>query len=465
MSLPGRAKSEVTQAYLGTSAPWVRTLGSTGLSVSALGFGSYRLDQGDPEHEQALIQMLQGGKINLIDTACNYTQGQSEELIGRVFSEQVAEYGLDREAFVFVTKAGYLTDELLDEARQGTFPEDAISKLGSDHWHSFHPSVLDRAIERSLKRLRLDCVDVFLLHNPEYFLSCRTETPTEELRAEFYDRVSEAFHCLEGWVKKGAIGAYGVSSNTLGFPDSDASSTSIERLIEAAESIAPEGHHFRVVQCPLNLMETTALESLAKTTMGVLTNRPLNAIEDKTVYRLAQDFSIREAMDFRTRGRALRDAERVFTRTFSEQCDESDVHYLYFAKQLGQGLSTFPSRIALQDYAHYSHLPRVRELLDTLHDRFQAQEAFSAWRSSYWLALMSFIESALANLEQRDAQKLQSIIGELKHELPPGLSGASWAQQAWWFCASRPNVSSVLTGIRRPKYVEEAHDLAERLEQ
>jgi uncharacterized protein len=465
MSLPGRAKTEVTQVYLGGSSPWVRTLGPTGLSVSALGFGSYRIDQGDPEHEQAFRQMLLGGKINLIDTACNYTQGQSEELIGRVFEEHVSEHGLSREAFVFVTKAGYLTDELLDLARHGSFPEDALSKLGPDHWHSFHPSVLDRVIERSLKRLRLDCLDVFLLHNPEYFLSCRPELATEALRDAFYDRVSEAFQCLEGWVKRGAIGSYGVSSNTLGFPASSRTSTSVERLLEAAERIAPEGHHFRVVQCPLNLMETTALESLATAPLGVLTNRPLNAIEDNIVYRLAQDFSMREAMDFRARGRALRDAERAFQRTFSPQCGDTDVRYLYFAKQLGQGLSTFPSRISLQDYAYHTHLPRVRELLESLHERFSTQEAFSAWRTAYWSALTSFIQSALANLEQRDRQKVQTVMNAWTDELPPALSGASWAQQAWWFCASQPNVSSTLAGMRRPKYVEEAHDLAERLEQ
>ena len=58
-----------------------RKLGSTGLEVSALGFGSYRVD-GRHEHKAALSHALENG-INLLDTASNYTDGHSEREIGR----------------------------------------------------------------------------------------------------------------------------------------------------------------------------------------------------------------------------------------------------------------------------------------------------------------------------------------------------------------------------------------------
>jgi aryl-alcohol dehydrogenase-like predicted oxidoreductase len=43
-------------------------LNGTGLFASQVGFGCYRVDQGNPEHEKALRQALLSG-INLIDTS------------------------------------------------------------------------------------------------------------------------------------------------------------------------------------------------------------------------------------------------------------------------------------------------------------------------------------------------------------------------------------------------------------
>ena len=60
-----------------------RILGKTGLIVSALGFGAYRVDGRTPEHREAL-RMALGGGCNLIDTSTNYTDGASESLIGEV---------------------------------------------------------------------------------------------------------------------------------------------------------------------------------------------------------------------------------------------------------------------------------------------------------------------------------------------------------------------------------------------
>jgi aryl-alcohol dehydrogenase-like predicted oxidoreductase len=47
-------------------------LGATGLIVSRLGFGGYRVDDETPEHRAALERALQAG-VNLIDTSSNYT--------------------------------------------------------------------------------------------------------------------------------------------------------------------------------------------------------------------------------------------------------------------------------------------------------------------------------------------------------------------------------------------------------
>jgi len=63
----------------------------TSRAISRLGIGSYRLALGVPEHEKILYQALERQSnpqlnINLIDTSSNYSNGRSEQLIGKVLS-------------------------------------------------------------------------------------------------------------------------------------------------------------------------------------------------------------------------------------------------------------------------------------------------------------------------------------------------------------------------------------------
>ena len=103
--LKGLATPKATAERLERCAPgpgWIRELGDTGVSVSALGFGAYRVSEGDAEHEAALRAALTDGGVNLVDTSWNYEQGASEQLIGRVLGELIAEGQLVREEVVVV---------------------------------------------------------------------------------------------------------------------------------------------------------------------------------------------------------------------------------------------------------------------------------------------------------------------------------------------------------------------------
>ena len=78
-----RATLEFSQRYIGAGLPSTsfRVLGRTGLTVSALGFGAYRVDSRSPEHRRALEEALKSG-CNLVDTSTNYADGESEGGIG-----------------------------------------------------------------------------------------------------------------------------------------------------------------------------------------------------------------------------------------------------------------------------------------------------------------------------------------------------------------------------------------------
>lgn len=115
-----------------------RILGRTGLKVSVLGFGAGPigyLGVAAPEADRLLNELLDQG-INLIDTAAKYPG--SEEAIGRAISHR-------RHEFVLVSKCG------------------SGSEAGNpDDWSA---EAIAHSVDRSLQRLRVDQIDVMLLHS------------------------------------------------------------------------------------------------------------------------------------------------------------------------------------------------------------------------------------------------------------------------------------------------------------
>ncbi|MEI9952315.1 MAG: aldo/keto reductase [Pseudomonadota bacterium] len=121
-----------------------RLLGSTGISVSELGLGTWGLS-GDgysplPEADQdAVIERALALGVTLFDTADSYGKGAMERRLG----ERLAAHP---EA-VIVTKLG--TDREASPARK-----------------SFKPEFIRESFERSRERLKREVIDVVLLHNP-----------------------------------------------------------------------------------------------------------------------------------------------------------------------------------------------------------------------------------------------------------------------------------------------------------
>ncbi|KAF0957336.1 aldo/keto reductase [Rhodococcus sp. T7] len=227
--------------------------------LSPIGFGSYRVSTS--EHGFALAEAIRLG-CNLIDTAATYTNGYSERLVGAV----VASVHSSADTFV-ITKAGY--------------PDPPGTQ------HSIAPDFLAASLDRSLERLGRPWVDGFLLHNPERLLDDGVETD------EFADRVAAAFVFLEGCVSLGKIRFYGISSNVVATSPDPV--LGLESYITLAAHAATH-HHFRLLQFPCNLLERDAVCNPAGASLTVraraagvatLANRPLNALVDGRLVRLA----------------------------------------------------------------------------------------------------------------------------------------------------------------------------------
>lgn len=145
-------------------APVVEALGSTGVRLSALGFGGSMLGNlyqatTDEEGEQAIAAAWHAG-VRYFDTAPHYGLGLSERRLGRF----LAPY--PRADYVVSTKVGRL---LVDDPQGAGRRDDAgfdVPGTARRVWDFSRDGVL-RSLEASLQRLGMDHVDVVYLHDPD----------------------------------------------------------------------------------------------------------------------------------------------------------------------------------------------------------------------------------------------------------------------------------------------------------
>ena len=162
------------------------TLGKTGIEVSPITIGAWQLGgpltfdgqpDGHPDPGKAnvitMIRELGDLGVNAIDTAEQYSAGESERRVGEALKGQ-------RDKWVISTKFGYrvgLNNTRIDD--------------------STPPTILP-SLEGSLKRLDTDCIDILLYH-------CEPNRADLETSREI----------LETAKAQGKIRAYGISTNNL----------------------------------------------------------------------------------------------------------------------------------------------------------------------------------------------------------------------------------------------------------
>jgi aryl-alcohol dehydrogenase-like predicted oxidoreductase len=221
-----------------------------GRTLSSLGLGTYlgKDDEAaDRGYQEAIVAAVQGG-INVLDTAVNYRHQHSERAIGAALRE-LAAAGVRREEVVLATKGGYVP-----ASDPETYFEKEIMERGLARavdlvagCHSIAPGYVQHQLELSLQNLGVETVDVYYLHNPEQQLE-------EVARDEFLARMRAAFEVLEKAVAEGRIGAYGTATwNGYRVESEEPGALSLESLVELARDVAGDGHHFRLVQLPLNI--------------------------------------------------------------------------------------------------------------------------------------------------------------------------------------------------------------------
>jgi len=137
------------------------------LTVHRLGFGAMRITGpgiwGPPKDKPAALRTLRRAVelgVNFIDTADSYGPNVSEELI----AEALHPYP---KGLVIATKGGW-------------------ERVGPGKWtHNASPKHLEEAVNGSLRRLKLDMIDVYQLHVPDPAVSFQASMETlEKLRQQ-----------------------------------------------------------------------------------------------------------------------------------------------------------------------------------------------------------------------------------------------------------------------------------------
>src|SRR5262244_2999022 len=154
-----------------------RTLGRTGMQVSAISFGAWAIGGfwgavDDEESMRALHAAVDPG-VNFIDTADVYGDGRSERLIARLRRERRGE------TIWVATKAG--------------------RRLPKQTPEGYTRESLNAWVDRSRQNLEMETLDLLQLHCPH---------------PQVYDR-SEVFGILDEMVAAGKVRHYGVSVETV----------------------------------------------------------------------------------------------------------------------------------------------------------------------------------------------------------------------------------------------------------
>ncbi|MEC7711453.1 MAG: aldo/keto reductase [Thermoproteota archaeon] len=263
------------------------------LHLSNVGIGTYLGEpdsQTDTVVKDAVKKSIMSG-VNVIDTAINYRAQKSERSIGLALSELISDNSIKREQVFICTKNGYVTN---DGDIQEDFMQYVMRELGqpgivkegdiSSGYHCMTIPYLEDQLERSLKNLNLECIDLMYLHNA-------VEGHPEMSKLQFLDHLKKVFEFYESKRKEGKIRFYGMATwECFRVTSDNAMFLSLEDVVKIAKDVGGDEHGFRFIQLPFNLhfdqamllknqtvngIKNSILDSASELGIGVFTSVPL----------------------------------------------------------------------------------------------------------------------------------------------------------------------------------------------
>ena len=233
------------------------------LTMSNVGIGTYL---GDPDTNtdklvtSAVKQSITSG-INVVDTAINYRSQKAERSVGKAISELIQEGKISRDQIFLSTKNGYVTNDADVQLGFWEYVKEEYSQKGvikegdvTSGYHCMTPAYLSDQLDRSLKNLDLECVDLMYLHNA-------VEGQIKDISKEqFLDNLKSVFELYEQKRDEGKIQFYGMATwECFRVPHDNPQYLSLEDTVNLAKKIGGENHGFRFIQLPFNMYYDQAL--------------------------------------------------------------------------------------------------------------------------------------------------------------------------------------------------------------
>ncbi len=265
-----------------------------GLTFSNVGVGTYL---GEPNSEtdtlvkSAVKQSILAG-INVIDTAINYRAQKAERSVGAALAELINDGKFHRKDIFVSTKNGYVTNDADIKEDFWQYVNREYVKSGvisagdmSSGYHCMTVPYLEDQLNRSLKNLGLECIDLIYLHNA-------VEGQIKDLsREDFMKKLESVFSFYEQKRKEGKIRFYGMATwECYRVSPDDSQYLSLNETITLAKKVGGEDHGFRFIQLPFNMyldqafmiknqdsngQQISILDATTKHNIGVFTSVPL----------------------------------------------------------------------------------------------------------------------------------------------------------------------------------------------
>jgi len=249
------------------------------LHLSNVGIGTYL---GNPDSQtdelvkNAVKQSVLSG-VNVIDTAINYRAQKAERSVGKAISELIQEEKITRNQVFVSSKNGYVTN---DADIQEDFMQYVMRELGkpgivkegdiTSGYHCMTTAYLSDQLDRSLKNLDLECIDLMYLHNG-------IEGQIKDIsKDEFLEKLKSVFELYEQKRDEGKIKFYGMATwECFRVQDNDPQHLSLEDIVQMAKKIGGDNHGFKFIQLPYNMNYDQAL--LGKN--QIIGNKPVSILE------------------------------------------------------------------------------------------------------------------------------------------------------------------------------------------
>ena len=249
------------------------------LHLSNVGIGTYL---GNPDSQtdelvkNAVKQSVLSG-VNVIDTAINYRAQKAERSVGKALSELIQEEKITRNQVFVSSKNGYVTN---DADIQEDFMQYVMRELGkpgivkegdiTSGYHCMTTAYLSDQLDRSLKNLDLECIDLMYLHNG-------IEGQIKDIsKDEFLEKLKSVFELYEQKRDEGKIKFYGMATwECFRVQDNDPQHLSLEDIVQMAKKIGGDNHGFKFIQLPYNMNYDQAL--LGKN--QIIGNKPVSILE------------------------------------------------------------------------------------------------------------------------------------------------------------------------------------------